>query len=364
MDELDLLARALPDARPPSPEVVERARARLSGPPPRKTRSWWMWAPLATAAVVVLVATLVANLAPAATTLVPPAGTPRINEELFQLADRVERLPAPGGAYWHRVELSGDWMDTGPYTMLVQGRREVWLPRDPGGPAHRMVWEQPAVRPASTEDERAWRAAGAPGRVRGVCEGCKPVRVADQPGGCEVSTRVDHEGRYPDTTVSDFTMADLAALPGEPGALMERLRAFHAVWVGRGFSQPFEQFLPVSSNLLAMPIGQASRAALLRLLAGSPSTRVIGPATDPLGRQGIAVDFGGDGGYLEDLPLDHWQILDPGTGAVLSAGFYAAETAQGATKGRLMSYRAYLSEGWTGAPEAAARSCPRSQDTQ
>ncbi|MEV0627968.1 hypothetical protein [Nonomuraea wenchangensis] len=88
MDEITLLAQAIPDEPPPSAETVARARARLSArhgaarpPRPRRRRRWgWtVGAAVATAAVVMAVAVSVSNLtgatgpAPLTTPSPPPA---------------------------------------------------------------------------------------------------------------------------------------------------------------------------------------------------------------------------------------------------------------------------------------------------
>ncbi|MFK4037068.1 hypothetical protein ACI2LC_14855 [Nonomuraea wenchangensis] len=88
MDEITLLAQAIPDEPPPSAETVARARARLSArhgaarpPRPRRRRRWgWtVGAAVATAAVVTAVVVSVSNLtgvtgpAPLASPPPPPA---------------------------------------------------------------------------------------------------------------------------------------------------------------------------------------------------------------------------------------------------------------------------------------------------
>ncbi|MFG1956327.1 CU044_5270 family protein [Nonomuraea sp. NPDC049028] len=368
MDEMDLLARALPDARPPSPEVVARARARSAAAPVSRARPrpWVLWAPLATAAIVAVVFALVTNLASAPAVLKPP----KVNQELFDLADRIEKLPAESNTYWREVEIDGNYLSTGGYTLVVSGRRETWQPRDPADLALMQVWRRESARPATTADERAWQAAGAPGRVKGRCEyggPCPSVPIADQPQDCRYSSKIDPTGTYPDRTISEFTMADLAAIPADPTKLMERLHSYHEIWKGRGFTEPFEKFLPTTANLLHMPISPATRAAIIRVLAGLPTTKVVGTVTDPLGRKGISVDTGEAGGSLvysdkprKELPVYHRLILNPGTGETLSSITYAARTALGATKGEVMSYHARGPEsGWSGPPASPPKGCKK-----
>ncbi|MER5421146.1 CU044_5270 family protein [Streptosporangium roseum] len=374
-DAMDLLAMARPasldrGSRVSADDMLSMATAKAPGEPsrrpsrPGRPRLWVLWAPLATAAIVVLVFALVTNLAPAPAVLKPPG----INQELFDLADRIEKLPAGSGAYWRDVRIDGNHLPSGGYALVVVGRRETWQPRDPADPVLTQVWRQVSARPATAEDERAWRAAGAPDRVKEHCETSRPcgsVPVAAEPKDCRYTLRVDPTGTYPDRTVDEFTMADLAAIPTDPAELMKQLRAYYEIWNGRGFTEPFEKFLPTTANLLGMPLSPAQRAAIIRALAGLPTTRVVGTVTDPLGRRGISVDFGGAGSFLvyshtplKELPVYHRQILDPGTGETLSRVSYAARTALGATKGEVMGYHARGPEsGWTGPPASPPKGC-------
>ncbi|MEU7900979.1 hypothetical protein AB0B45_50170, partial [Nonomuraea sp. NPDC049152] len=123
---------------------------------------------------------LVTNLASAPAVLSPP----RTNQELFDLADRIEKLPAVSGAYWRDVRIDGNHLSSGGYRLVVVGRRETWQPRDPAHSVLEQVWRQVSARPATAEDERAWRAAGAPARVKGHCETsgpCGSIPIADEP---------------------------------------------------------------------------------------------------------------------------------------------------------------------------------------
>ncbi|MFI6395520.1 CU044_5270 family protein [Nonomuraea sp. NPDC050540] len=390
LDATDLLAMARPAsldrgsrisaddmlfmATAEAPQEPSRRRSRprrtlLADPASRaRSRLWVLWAPLSTAAVVALVFALVTSLAPAPAVLKPP----RTNQELFDLADRIKKLPAESGAYWREVRIDGNYLSTGGYRLVVVGRRETWQPRDPADPVLTQWWRQDSARPATAEDERAWRAAGAPARVKGHCETsgpCGSIPVAAEPKDCRYTLRMDPTGTYPDKTVNDFSMADLAAIPTDPAALLKQLRAYHEIWNGRGFTQPFEKFLPTTVNLLGMPLSPAQRAAIISVLASLPTTKVVGTVTDPLGRRGISVDFGGAGGNLvysnkpgKELPVYNRQILDPGTGETLSRVSYAARTALGATKGEVMSYHARgLESGWTRPPASPPKGCKKGE---
>ncbi|UBU12507.1 hypothetical protein [Nonomuraea gerenzanensis] len=378
-DAVDLLAMARPasldrGSRISADAILSMATAGSPGEParrplpPGRPRLWALWAPLSTVAIVALIFALVTNLASAPAVLSPP----KTNQELFDLADRIENLPAQSGGYWRDVRIDGNHLSTGGYRVVVVGRRETWQPRDPANLVLTQVWRQDSARPATADDERAWRAAGAPARVKGHCETsgpCDSIPIADEPKDCRYTLRVDSTGAYPDTTVGDFTMADLAAIATDPATLMKQLHAYHEIWNRRGFTQPFEKFLPTTANLLGMPLSPAQRAAIIRVLADLPTTKVVGTVTDPLGRKGISVDFGGAGGSLvysskprKELPLYSRQILDPGTGETLSRVSYAARTAAGVTKGEVMSYQARgLESGWTTPPASPPAGCQKGE---
>lgn len=364
----DMLFMATAEAPQEPSRRPSRPRRTLPAAPASRTRSrqWVLWAPLSTAAIMALVFALVTNLAAAPAVLSPP----KTNQELFDLADRIEKLPAESGAYWRDVRIDGSHLSTDGYRLVVVSRRETWQPRDPKDLVLTQVWRQDSARPATAEDERAWRAAGAPARVKGHCETsgpCDSIPVADEPKDCRYILRMDRTGTYPDKTVSEFTMADLAAIPTDPAELVKQLRAYHEIWNRRGFTQPFEKFLPTTANLLSMPLSPAQRAAIIRVLADLPTTKVMGTVTDPLGRRGISVDFGRAGGSLmysnklrKQLPVYSRQILDPGTGETLSGVFYAARTALGATKGEVMSYHARGPEsGWSRPPASPPKGCKK-----
>ncbi|MFI6389050.1 hypothetical protein [Nonomuraea sp. NPDC050540] len=336
MDELELLARALPDARPPSEEVVARGRAKVEAartrPPAGRpasrgsltrgnwTRgSWvrrsWAWAALGTAAVVAVVVALAANLAPAPAPVLTPAPsqqplpTPRKspkpgpNQAMLDLAARIDKLHEPPRRYWRTSKITAS-----------KARTENWLPRSAG------------------DRVMLWQTGG---------------------GTCTWGFSGYRGGKYGDTTVADFTMADLAALPAEPEALERKFREYNRIWNDRGFRMSFAEFAPVLGNMLYMPISPQVRAGVLRVLAGQPGTRVHGTAIDPLGREGLVVDLGGEGGTFDDVPVRHRLFIN------LQNGAWQADVAYAVKGGRIVSYHATLVSGWTDLPPRMPKGCPR-----
>ncbi|MEV0997437.1 CU044_5270 family protein [Nonomuraea sp. NPDC050202] len=365
MDELDLLNRALPDARPPSPAVVARARARVAAgaEPARKVRrpwgrSWALWAAPATAGIVGVVFALVANLAPAPVAVRP--ADPR--QALLDLADRVERLPAEEGAYWRQTVTTGHRMRAGTYTVQVTSEADYWHPRDGGDPALAR-WTMPAARPGSPADERAWRAAGSPGRVTPDCPSgsatleCKAVPVAGKARpGCVYTWGVRRENVLPEEPEDGVTLADLDALPTGPDKLDAYLRDQHRALERRGTSQPVETYvLSTAMRLLSQPLRPGQRAAVLRLLAAHPYTVVGGTVMDPLGRKGLSLTFTNREGlkvnwYAQGrstlVPTITRYVIDPGTGVALGTVDTANAGAPGLPKGAVIVYGA-VEGGWT-----------------
>ncbi|MEV2272097.1 hypothetical protein [Nonomuraea africana] len=382
MDELTLLARALPDAPPPSAEVVERARARLAAArqePVRPRRSgrrglvwaWTLGTAAATIAVVMAVVTLVSSLAPVPAPALVPAGG---NESLLRLADEVAKLPDDRGAYWRRPLLNngltrvraGDQT----FNVLSSGRIDLWQPRDPRDPVQVERWD-PFVRPATPADERAWRAAGAPATVQRVCPpgtraaDCVKLRLRSKPSGCLYTRAAEPGGVLGDRRLGELTLADLETLPADAVLLRERLRAYWKARESARARESFEEFLPRAAVLLELPVSPSVRAAALRLLAGLPTTKVRGSISDPLGRQGLEVTFVKSEGYFAEFGADdevaerYTTILHPRTGTVLASHVAtAAESTEGLAKGTVFHYQAWAPEaGWTDERPERPRGC-------
>ncbi|MBE1587789.1 CU044_5270 family protein [Nonomuraea angiospora] len=382
MDELSLLARALPDAPPPSAEVVEKARLRLAAAqrkpvrPGRANRrglawGWTLGAAATTIAVVMAVVTLVSNVTAVPAPVLAPA---RGNDALLRLADQIARLPDERGDYWRRPLLN-NWLTRvqaggETFNVLSSSRIDLWQPRDPGDPVQAEQWQQ-FVRPATEADERAWRAAGSPDTVQRVCTpgtragDCAKVRLRSKPSQCVYTRAAEPGGVLGDSRLGELTLADLAALPGDAEQLREKLRTY---WKTRKDSQPkgsFEEFLATSSALLELPVKPSVRAAALRLLAGLPTTKVRGSITDPLGRAGIEVTFIKSEGFTAEFGTDdevaqrYTTILDPHTGTVLAANVgIAVESTEGLAKGTFMDYQAWAPEaGWTSERPERPRGC-------
>ncbi|MED7927188.1 hypothetical protein SMD20_23225 [Nonomuraea sp. LP-02] len=112
MDEITLLARAIPDEPPPSAETVARARARLATrhAATRRVRPRWGWgwtagAALATTAVVMAVVMSVSNLTGVTGPASPPSPPPAFEEppHAYKGLNRLAATAAPRSATKERI---------------------------------------------------------------------------------------------------------------------------------------------------------------------------------------------------------------------------------------------------------------------
>ncbi|WP_186403860.1 CU044_5270 family protein [[Actinomadura] parvosata] len=362
MDEFDLLARCFPTT-PPSPEVAERAHARLTAVMSepsgrlRRRQALWPWTVAATAGIITAVIALIASLTPAprpaarqATgTVPPPSLTPAdANKTLLRIADSVaQRANQPNrtGAYWRLQQLSDTLMRVKAgkrtFNILAGYRYNLWLPIDQRNSAQVLRYEY--VRPATPADEQIWRAAGSPlmvHRIGCLIKNCPLMRVTNAPWDCVYE-------RPPKRPFSNLTFEDLAALPADLDELRKAMREFWQADNG----QSFGFFV---SRLLNAPISPAVRATALRLLAELPTTEVGEQIIDPLGRPGLTVSFNKSEEFSNRFGTDdavrqrYITILDPRTGILLTDfASIATESADGLARDTYVQYNALEEMGWT-----------------
>lgn len=362
MDEITLLGAALPDAPPPTPEAVARARARLTTHGVRRRRhpTWTLiiGASMATAAVITAVALAATLLAPA-----PPSvlETPKTGEHLLlELADRVEKLSPGTGAYW-RVQgtrVRRYLVGTEPTRYWIASRGEVrqWTPRKPGA-LYVQETESSGIRPDTPQDEKIWRKQGSPDRWRlPECESfsslsCPPTTLDDK------RSRREYRiiGDVPDPGVGGLTIAELDALPTDPARLRERLEGYRKAEQKRGIKRSWEEFLRAAvRDMAVVPASPGLRAALLRLYVEQPGAEVAREDSDPLGRPAIAIaiDLGTKGGGYFQLgtrmvPITREILLDPRTGEGMAERAVTTNAEGRFPKGTVVHYMVVDKMGWT-----------------
>lgn len=146
------------------------------------------------------------------------------------------------------------WMSGGDgWTALSPGMRESWY-----GRRHARIherWGKPMF--LSAADRAGWIAAGRP----------------------QVNPREDS---------ANFPVTPRPELPTDPDALYARI---HDSAVGQGNGTLPEMFTLIADDLKETGASPALRAALYEVAARIPGVELVGPATDRLGRHGVAVAY-------------------------------------------------------------------------
>ncbi|MFL5915007.1 MAG: CU044_5270 family protein [Gaiellaceae bacterium] len=273
MAELDLL-RSLPTPiSGPSDEARARARARfmrhIERTPPVRRRL-----------VLVPAVVLAAAVAVAAFASIGGRGTSRASAApLLQRMASVASVqkagePLTAGHFEYSKWIVGYLSGGAGWYALSPGVRESWLAPNGSGYLHER-WNKPTF--PTHADRAAWIAAGRP----------------------QVNPRED-SGKLPPSPRRH--------LPTDPDELYATI---HDSAVGRGNSTDAEMFTLVA-DALRDPASPELRAALYDVAARIPGVALLGPATDRLGRHGVAV-ASVDGKIHER----HELIFDPRTSALL-----------------------------------------------
>ncbi|NRQ37125.1 CU044_5270 family protein [Nonomuraea sp. NN258] len=371
MDDMNAI-RDLLSAPPARPEVIEAGRARLAtafDPTPLRSlempdqpshlatrrstakRKTARWAALGTGLLG----------AAAAVTLLMTSGAPPVTPDASTSASAPLRLSAKDvllaaassvatsrtdGAYWVRRAVTGKQRQEpgGRYTLQLTTAREAWM--SPGSDEP-MWWinQELGAKPATPEDERAWRAAGSPttwtypGKT--VTRDGKPfvevpeITLRGGPGE-RVATR-DASGKAMTLLGRPMRADELAELPTTPEALREYLKDIVTTAYGaERIDLDAELFAAGVKLTMNYPVSPQVQAAAYRMLAALPGVTALGEVTDPLGRAGQAVSSGmRRGGELT-------FVVDAGTGQPLAL---LSTIKNGGAEHR--SYEAIKQAGWT-----------------
>ncbi|MEE1665311.1 CU044_5270 family protein [Streptomyces sp. WAC07094] len=177
------------------------------------------------------------------------------------------------------------------------------------------------TEPRTAADKARWRAAGSPGTVR--------VEVAKKAGtgvigypmgtGRPMVMKTNLNDKIYAVGPRNVSYKDLRALPSTSGELRSYLERAYATDNGAesGTSGRSAWMLRQAADLVTMPVKPAVRAAAYRVMADLPGVRVTGRVSDPLGREGVGVDF--PVAYPTPLGTTRERlVVDPSTGAMLS----------------------------------------------
>ena len=334
MDDLTAI-RELLSAPPVTPEVVADGRTRLatafaSTPQPANLRSLEVteeapvhqdkrramrtarWTALgvgllgAAAAVTLVVTSGTSAGAPGTR---PAAQAPSVQpikklsaqQVLLAAATSAANTPADG-AYWVRNSVTGKQRvePGGKYTLEMTTVLETWVSQVPGKPTW-FINQNLGIKPATPQDEEAWRAAGSPHSwtypgttvtKRGKSVKTRSVTLQSKPGE-PVTTRVD--GEETDSSVGKpMTRAALSELPTAPDGLRDYLKTVIAKQWGAEYAHVdvnAELYQTGMHIIMDLPAPPDVRAAAFRMLASLPGVKAEGEVTDPLGRTGQAVSL-------------------------------------------------------------------------
>ncbi|MEV4091501.1 CU044_5270 family protein [Streptosporangium saharense] len=289
----------------------------------------------ATAAVAVIAPAMLSDgaisVAPQPSTSVPAKAEPAARQILLAAAVAVEKAPASGD-YWRTVTVDR-WMLTDPTrSYLLEGSRslETWLAKRPDLRYWR-IRQDLGVKPATPQDEAAWRAAGAPTSWR-YPEDMETENLFSVPSGRPLEAAAGERtaerlhGKWKDSAGDmagvSMTWKEVRALPSEP----DRLRSHLEERIGRldlaGSGMDVEEarahilLRDCVGIISGLPASPEVWASAYRILASLPGIRAEGETTDPLGRRGQALS------YQEEIEPGLFTrvqlVVDPRTGLLLA----------------------------------------------
>jgi hypothetical protein len=335
--ELDTRLRAAHAAVPePDDAARARARARLEAAitaEPRSRRRLWLALPVAALAGAAAVAVVALTPTQVRTPVAPPIAEAakvvcarpgaggRCLRALSTVAGAQSALAAGQVFYQRNIFTlsttyvgadgrSGAGARDAAYALTTRVPEEVWLA--PDGSGARSYGEEDAPRPASTADERAWRAAGSPNPVTLMDPGGEwgPKHPTYGPGELDLSMIFN-------SNLEAVLPAEdpLSVLPHDP----EQLATF--LWEAadkqrNGGADVRNTFGTDVTTFLRYPRTPPDlRAALLQVFATLSETRTLGVIQDGAGRPAAALELPPD---MNDG--NNVIAFDPETSQLLAEG--------------------------------------------
>ncbi|MGH3375428.1 MAG: CU044_5270 family protein [Actinoallomurus sp.] len=376
MDEMRMIKSFLDEA-PPSGEVMEEGRRRLTGGVPHsrprtRRRLWGGLTVLGAAAVALAVALMGGGVSPSRRP-VEPVRTLTARQVLLTAADKA--AAAPVGRYWHTHVISseGYHIDHGDY-MIFGARQEIdqWIARgdkDPDVFRSRFA----GSTPQTAADHAAWQRAGSPASWRVLSNG-DHIPQSAKSGAWDLrraSPADKREEKRFEAGMAKRCAAHPKACPPIPPGPKEReamahdpqaLKRYLLGVAGMGGSS---YLLTVAGGFLLDPSSPELRSAVFRVLADEPGVRSLGTARDPLGRPAIVLagrTTQNKNVYDNELLLDPKTYVPLGVQTVLVHGNGGKRVAQpagrppiqsggletkGMKPGAVTHSEIYLAMGWT-----------------
>jgi hypothetical protein len=346
----------------PSPEAVDSGRARLlsellavpteglqrdlPAQGLQGDRSAWRgrrwWAPvrngLVGAAVAAALALAVAVPTDSLIRLTPdPAPTgPSARQILLAAASATAKAPSDG-AYWRTSVVTGQLVLSPDrrYVIKRESARETWLTRRYGD---RWSGRYLGARPATPEDEAAWRAAGSPSAWRFPDQLIEAAPGRQRSGPHRVGWR-NADGILTKQLVG---WTALRTVPSDPTALRAFLVAHIAQEKGAFVGRQMEAELRETclELITALPVPPDVRASAYQILASMPGMKPEGAVADPLGRTGQALSY-------QYGTSDERLVIDPASGLPLAVETSSVTKAADGRDVEVGHFTAYQQIGWT-----------------
>ncbi|MFB9677519.1 CU044_5270 family protein [Streptosporangium vulgare] len=305
----------------------------------------------------------------------PSASTPQAEQtEQTELSSRsillaaahgAARQPDTTGDYWYTVSVSRMLSEVADedYSVVERTRSEAWTPSATGRDRWDRTWSLGA-RPASPDDEAAWKRAGSPSKIKVEVPGGKQggemegYVLSTEPGEAKDSRTPLVDGDKVFWLGRNVTMKDLRGLPADPGRLKAwLLRSYKGTGTEADTPMASDAWLfTVAVGLVTeMPITPKVRGAAFRMLADLKTIEVARGVTDAEGRTGSAVsieervrakaDAKGAEGVLRNR-----LIFDEATGRALATDSVVVRPGglqAGFEPGTVWNSRTVLEAGWT-----------------
>lgn len=293
----------------------------------------------------------VAVAAPSGITISPDK-RPSARQILLSAAGATAKA-ASTGAYWRTQVVTGQRFlaPDRRYVIQRESTREIWLSQEYG--KDRWEGQYLGAKPASPQDESAWRDAGAPtswqfpADVTGLGRISPQALVRADPGipqhGVHRVGWRDADGLLTKRVVS---WKALRQIPSDPAALRAAITKIIRKENGTYIAREMEAELRTGclEVISALPVSPETRASAYQILASMPGMRAEGQVTDPLGRTGQALSYQVvKGGKLTDERI----VIDPASGLPLAQETTGAARAADGRQVDVGYFVAYQQIGWT-----------------
>ncbi|HUR09234.1 MAG TPA: CU044_5270 family protein [Nonomuraea sp.] len=246
------------------------------------------------------------SVAPRPSTSVSATAEPTARQILLAAAVATEQARADGD-YWRTATVTQSTMidPTGSYMIERRRSAEEWMAERPDLQSWR-IGQYLGAKPATPQDEAAWRTAGAPTSWRypkNLAENrfAVPSKPLEAAAGERTAERLHGrwKGMAGDLTGEMMTWNEVRALPGEP----DKLQSYLEERITRQLTADPDAGMnvqKVTAEVLRqgcvdiisrLPASPEARASAYRILASLPGIRAEGEVADPLGRRGQAISY-------------------------------------------------------------------------